>query len=306
MVPSKCSLRFILTLCAVVVVVETLALLICAGYVKVWTVDPNSVLQKGWAENSNLPTCHYGKSIIKEQQQLSCYLFVAVMVRPSGFDRREVIRKTWYHHITNHEHSLTQVRFFVGTRSLSKQMLEGIHKEQETHHDIVMLDEHLDTYERLTWKSIQTMTWIIQHVNFTYYLKCDDDSYPKVNHIISELQERRQTGRLYWGHFFIDLHVHKSGKNVDNSWFLTKQYTPFAIGGAYILSSDLVRLVVGMQKCLHYYQNEDVTLGLWLSPYHIERKHDYRFCRRSQTCLPDTIIYLGRSKEQLLSLSEKL
>ena len=306
MVPSKCNLRFILTLCAVVVVVETLALLICAGYVKVWTVDPNSVLQKGWAENSNLPTCHYGKSIIKEQQQLSCYLFVAVMVRPSGFDRREVIRKTWYRHITNHEHSLTQVRFFVGTRSLSKQVLEGIHKEQETHHDIVMLDEHVDTYERLTWKSIQTMTWIIQHVNFTYYLKCDDDSYPLVNHIISELQERRQTGRLYWGHFFIDLHVHKSGKNVDNSWFLTKQYTPFAIGGAYILSSDLVQLVVGMQKCLHYYQNEDVTLGLWLSPYHIERKHDYRFCRRSQTCLPDTIIFLGRSKEQLLSLSEKL
>ena len=304
MVPAKCNLRLISTLCTIVVAVETLSLLVCSGYLKIWTVNPNSVLQRGWADNSNLPTCQYRESIIKEQQHLSCYLLVAVMVRPSGFDRREVIRKTWYRRFTN-DQSLTQIRFFVGTRSLSKEVLESIHKEQEMHHDIVMLNEHVDTYEGLTWKTMQTMTWIAWHVNFTYYLKCDDDSYPLLNHIISELQERKQTGRLYWGHFFVDHHVHKSGKNLDNSWFLSKQYTPFAIGGAYILSSDLVNLVVGMENCLHYYQKEDVTMGLWLSPYHIERKHDYRFCRRSQTCLPDTVIFLGRSREQLLSLSEK-
>ena len=303
MILSKWNSRPILIFCIIIVAVETLSLLICSGYLKLTSTDPDLVLQQGWVENSNLPSCRYAESIIREQQHVSCYLFLAVMVRPSGFDRRELIRKTWYRYFNNGR-SLTHLRFFVGTRSLSQELLESLHREDAEHHDFVMLDQLVDTYENLTIKTMQTMKWTAQHVNFTYYLKCDDDSYPLLNSIISELQKRKQTNRLYWGHFFVDLHVHKSGKNVDKGWFLTKQYTPFAIGGAYILSGDLVHLIVGLEKCLHYYQNEDVSLGLWLAPYNIERKHDYRFCRRSQTCLHNTIMFLGRSKEQLLSLSK--
>ena len=297
---SKCNMRFVLTLCTIVVTVETLLLLKYAGYFPVY---PDLVLGRGWAEDLHLPSCHYAETIIKEQQHVHCYLFLAVMVRPSGFDRRDLIRKTWYRDFIN-KHSLTQLRFFVGTHSLNKRLLEMLHKEQTSHHDIVMLDQLVDSYQNLTSKTVQTMKWTAQHVNFTYYLKCDDDSYPLLNTIISELQERRQTGRLYWGHFFVHFYVPTRGKNFDKSWFLTKQYTPFAIGGAYILSVDLIHVIVGLEKCLQLYQNEDVSVGLWLAPYQIERKHDYRFCRRSQTCLHNTIMFLGRSQEQLLSLSK--
>ena len=298
---SKCNLRVVLTVCIVVVTVETLLLLNFSGYFKVRAVYPDLVLQRGWEENSHLPPCHYEEKIIGRQQHLYCYLFLAVMVRPNGFVRRDLIRKTWYRDFI-HKQSLIQLRFFVGTHNLEKDLLDMLQREQAVHRDVVMLDQLVDSYENLTQKTVQTMKWAAQHVNFTYYLKCDDDSYPMLNSIVSELQERRETGHLYWGHFFVDLHVPTRGKNFDKGWFLTKQYTPFAIGGAYILSSDLVRLLVGLEKCLQHYQNEDVSVGLWLAPYQIERKHDYRFCRHSQTCLRNTIMFLGRTKEQILSL----
>ena len=300
LIVSKCNVRFVLTLCTIVVAVETVLLLKYAGYFPVY---PDLVLARGWGEDVHLPSCKYAEHVIREQRQVHCYLFLAVMVRPSGLDRRDLIRKTWYRDFTT-KHSLTQLRFFVGTRSLSKGLLEMLHTEQASHHDIVMLDQLVDSYGNLTSKTLLTMKWTARHVNFTYYLKCDDDSYPLLDTIISELQERRQTSRLYWGHFFVHFYVPTRGKNLDKGWFLTQQYTPFAIGGAYILSGDLVHVIVGLEKCLQLYQNEDVSVGLWLAPYQIERKHDYRFCRRSQTCLHDTIMFLGRSKEQLLSLSK--
>jgi len=277
--------------------------MIYAGRFKV-PVHPDSTLQRGWVKNSSLPSCrHYTESMIKGQGEMSCYLFLALMVRPNGFSRRELIRNTWYRSFAD-KHSLTQLRFFVGTYGLNDQLLEELYKEQENHHDIVMLNQLQDSYDNLTKKTVQAMKWSVQHVNFTYYLKCDDDSYPLLNTIIAELQRRPQNTRLYWGHFFVDLRVPKSGKNLDKGWFLTKQYTPFAIGGAYILSNDLVHLIVGLEKCLHYYPSEDVSVGLWLSPYQIERKHDQRFCRHSQTCEHDTIMFLGRSEKELLSLSK--
>ena len=296
---SKCNIRFVLTFFMIIVIVETILLLKFAGYFPVY---PDLVLERGWPEDLHLPSCQYTE-LIKEQQLVHCYLFLAVMVRPSGSDRRDLIRKTWYHDFTNKQ-SLTQLRFFVGTYSLSKSLLEMLHREQASHGDIVMLDQLVDSYQNLTNKTVQTMKWTARHVNFTYYMKCDDDSYPLLNTIVSELQERRQTGRFYWGHFFVHFYVPTRGKNLDKRWFLTNQYMPFAIGGAYILSGDLVHLIVGLEKCLQLYQNEDVSVGLWLASYQIERKHDYRFCRRSQTCLHNTIMFLGRSKEQLLSLSK--
>ena len=113
------------------------------------------------------------------------------------------------------KHLLKQIRFFVGTQNLSQGLLEMLHREQPIYHDIVMLDQLVDSYENLTTKVVQTMKWTAQHMNFTYYLKCDDDSYPLLNPIISELQRHRQTDRLYWGHFFVDLHVPMRGKNYD-------------------------------------------------------------------------------------------
>ena len=295
-------MRCTFTVCMIIVAVETFLLLNYAGYLKISNIYPDLVLEQGWTDNQLLPPCQYTEIIVKHH--VYCYLFVAVMVRPSGFDRRDVIRKTWYRDFTGKHSSQTQLRFFVGTHGLSKELLNTLQNEQALNHDIVMLDQFVDSYKNLTRKTMLTMKWTAQNVNFTYYLKCDDDSYPLLHRIIAELQQRRQVNRLYWGHFFVYHYVKHKGKNIDRDWFLTDQYTPFAIGGAYILSGDLVHLIVGLEQCVQYYPNEDVSIGLWLAPYQIERKHDYRFCRRSQYCLRSTIMFLGRSKKQLLSIAK--
>ena len=301
-VMAKWNLRYFLITCVVVIAIETVVIVLRTKPFMMFPGNPNSILQKGWEESLMLPSCRYANEDKKSSEVfLSCYLFVAVIVRPDGFEDRQLVRDTWYKYFTN-DHPLTELRFFMGTYGLNDSLLQELRHEHKRHNDLVMLEGLLDSYHNLTRKTVLVMKWTSQHVNFTYYLKCDDDSYPLLDPILAELQERKLTTRLYWGHFFINLRVRGHGKNKDPLWFLTETYTPFAIGGAYILSRDLIKIIAGFEQCLHFYPNEDTSLGLWLSPFQLERKHDYRFCRNSQPCPHNTLIFLGRSRKEMLSL----
>jgi len=301
-VMAKCNLRYFLISCVVVIVIETVVILLRTKPLMMFPDNPNTILQKGWEEGLVLPSCRYSNGDkIASKVFISCYLFIAVIVRPDGFENRNHARDTWYKHFTN-DHPMTELRFFMGTQGLSVSLLQELHHEQKRHNDLVLFNDLYDSYHNLTQKTAKVMKWTSQHVNFTYYLKCDDDAYPLLDPIIKELNERKHTTRLYWGYFFINMRIRGRGKNQDPKWFLTEKYTPFAIGGAYILSRDLVKIVAGFDQCLHFYPNEDASLGLWLSPFQIERKHDDRFCRKSLPCPHNTLIFLGRTPKELFSL----
>ena len=76
----------------------------------------------------------------------------------------------------------------------------------------------------------------------------------------------RGTARIY---FF--------GTYREESWFVCNKYMSYALGGGYVLSWDLVELLVQNEPHLNLYKAEDVSIGAWLAPYNIERKHDTRF-----------------------------
>lgn len=75
----------------------------------------------------------------------------------------------------------------------------------------------------------------------------------------------------------------------EHNWFLCDYYIPYAFGGGYVVSSDLIKLIVHNAPFLSLYENEDVSVASWLSPFNFQRVHDQRFdtgsdsenCRKS-------------------------
>ncbi len=64
---------------------------------------------------------------------------------------------------------------------------------------------------------------------------------------------------------------------MEKRWILCDRYLPYALGGGYVISHDLVTFVSKNSDILQLYSNEDVSLGVWLAPLILNRVHDIRF-----------------------------
>ena len=61
-------------------------------------------------------------------------------------------------------------------------------KEMATYNDVALVD-HKERPRALTNMTITMMKWASDNVNFTYMMKCDDDTYEYVDNVISELKK---------------------------------------------------------------------------------------------------------------------
>ena len=79
---------------------------------------------------------------------------------------------------------------------------------------------------------------------------------------------------------------------------------PYAFGGGYVLSWQLVDLIGRLSVVLQLYNNEDVTVGLWMAPFNVQRIHDVRFSthRYSSGCHNN---YIVTHKEKVATLIQK-
>ena len=82
------------------------------------------------------------------------------------------------------------------------------------------------------------------------------------------------------------------------------RYLPYALGGGYVVSADLVHKVSLMSDTLRLYNNEDTSLGVWLSPFKAELRHDSRFDTefKSRGCRNN---YLISHKQTLQDMRKK-
>jgi len=241
--------------------------------------------------------------VIKRELTEDVYtLLVVIPSSPKGFDKRHLIRETWFKKYVNT--SLVAVRFVVGLLNLSDEVKNDLVIESQKYQDLVMMEDLLDSYKNLTRKTLYTFIWAAYNIRFLYLFKCDDDTYPQLGRILYELHSRESIHRLYWGFFLQNAPVRRTGKWRDREWSLGKHYVKFAIGGAYIISSDLIDLLVNNALYLQLFTNEDVAVGLWLASFNIERRHDVRFCRffHAQACTKDSVMALGVSNDDILYL----
>ena len=142
-------------------------------------------------------------------------------------------------------------------------------KEMATYNDVALVD-HKERPRALTNMTITMMKWASDNVNFTYMMKCDDDTYVYVDNVISKLKGQQLIKMMY----IAIGSVMRSRKLrwSDPTWDLGNTYMPYALRGGYILSSDFVVMLAEQADYLKWHPNED-TAGSWLVPYEYERQY---------------------------------
>ena len=206
----------------------------------------------------------------------STFLLALVPVRPSDKDSRQLIRDTWFKGFKNSQD--VALRFIAGTKAIKSDEQVKLIKENGTFGDIVFVDTKED-FTALTNKTLALINWAHHHVNFSYLLKCDDDTFVFVKNMIVELKKRPTTTKLYYGLMHTaNKPIHGDVKWADNSWNLGEYYLPFALGGGYILSHDLVSSLSEQSPHLIWHINEDTAVGHWVSALDHERRSDKKLC----------------------------
>ncbi|XP_030032789.2 beta-1,3-galactosyltransferase 6 isoform X1 [Manduca sexta] len=226
----------------------------------------------------------------------------------------EVLYK-WNHSQATYQTQHEQIKFYfcIGTEGLTDNEMQKLIDENKRSTDLLLLENLKDSYQNLTKKILLTMKWFSQKVKgLKYVIKCDDDSFVRVDLIIRELEafapemssveinkyvtHKRPLNKyqgLYWGYFNGKARVYLKGKWEEKDWFLCDNYLPYALGGGYVISSSIVQYIGNNAEFLRCYNSEDVSMGVWTAALDgINRVHDVRFDTewKSRGCTKDMLV----------------
>ncbi|CAH0385273.1 unnamed protein product [Bemisia tabaci] len=236
-------------------------------------------------------------------------LVVIILSALNNIERRNAIRQTWTKFVSGSD----EVKYFfvLGTRHLKTQTA-AVQREISLHNDIILLPQIVEAYESLTSKLLASIVYVTNFHNFRYLLKCDDDSFVRVDKIFAELHDnvdlRLKSDYLYWGFFDGRAHVKTQGKWKEDKWILCDRYLPYALGGGYILSQKLVKFIADNHQHLVRFRSEDISVGTWLAPLNVTRVHDPRFDTEymSRGCSNSYLVTHKKSPAEMESLFENI
>ncbi|XP_027032289.1 beta-1,3-galactosyltransferase 6 isoform X1 [Tachysurus fulvidraco] len=240
---------------------------------------------------------------LSDAKEISAFLVVLVTTGPKYTERRSIIRSTW---LSKTDPDVLAL-FAIGTLGLPSEDMRNLETEQMRHGDLLLLPELRDSYENLTLKLIHAYSWLDQKLDFRFVLKADDDTFARLDLLKEELKSK-EPRRLYWGFFSGRGRVKAAGKWKESTWELCDYYIPYALGGGYVLSADLVHYVHLNSAYLKTWQSEDVSLGAWLAPVDVKRLHDPRFDTeyKSRGCSNKYLVTHKQSLEDMLEKHQTL
>lgn len=251
--------------------------------------------------NHGLPNvAQMGPSIPENSSKTKTFLLILILSAPINMEQRDSIRQTWLKDVGD-----DVLHYFVlGSGRLDEDEQRTLASENSRFRDILLLTNVNDSYDKLTSKLLAVLVHVYHNVDFRFLLKVDDDSFVQVNMMLKELLSVRNKKRLYWGYFNGRAHVQKTGMWQETDWMLCDYYLPYALGGGYVISSDLVAFIASNSDYLKLYKSEDVSLGTWLAPVDVHRIHDLRFdtAAKSRGCSNS---YIVTHKQSVYEMRQK-
>lgn len=256
--------------------------------------------------DNNAAKSNYARKSSIDIITIESYLFVLIMTSPKGKTKRKAMRETWLNNKLENFH--IKHRFIVGTKDLNTIVLKELQEEQNTYADLLFLTEHKDSYNALTIKLLKSLLWVNRNVNTKFVMKVDDDTFVRLNVLVESLKKRDHLKRLYWGYFRGNSNVKRIGPWAEKNWFLSDHYLPYALGGGYLISCDLVEYISRVSDMLQIYNSEDVSLGVWLAPVKLNRIHDIRFDTeyKSRGCSNEHIVSHKQAPENMYEKFDNL
>ncbi|TXG56425.1 hypothetical protein EZV62_017738 [Acer yangbiense] len=235
-------------------------------------------------------------------------LFIGILSAGNHFAERMAVRKSWMQHklITS---SKVVARFFVALHG-RKDINLDLKKEAEYFGDIVVVP-YMDTYDLVVLKTVAICEYGVRTVAAKYIMKCDDDTFVRVDAVIKEAKNVHEDRSLYVGNMNYYHRPLRHGK-----WAVTyeewpeEEYPPYANGPGYIVSSDIAQSIVAEfeKHTLRLFKMEDVSMGMWVEKFNgskpVEYVHSHKFCQFG--CIDDYYTAHYQSPRQMICMWNKL
>lgn len=268
---------------------------------------------------TNLPASHPSFSLQRVLEMSSkwkaeplparpVHLFIGVLSATNHFAERMAIRKTWMQS-SKIRSSNVVARFFVALNP-RKEVNAVLKKEAAFFGDIVILP-FMDRYELVVLKTIAICEFGVQNVTAAYIMKCDDDTFIRVDAVLKEIEGIFPKRSLYMGNLNLLHRPLRTGK-----WAVTYEewpqevYPPYANGPGYVISSDIAKFIVlqhGNQS-LRLFKMEDVSMGMWVEQFNstmtVRYSHSWKFCQYG--CMEGYYTAHYQSPRQMICLWDKL
>lgn len=235
-------------------------------------------------------------------------LFIGILSAGNHFAERMAVRKSWMQHkLIKSSHVVA--RFFVALHA-RKDIDVDIRKEAEYFGDIIIVP-YMDHYDLVVLKTIAICEYGIRTVAAKYIMKCDDDTFVRVDSIISEARKVRSDRSLYMGNMNYHHRPLRSGKwAVTYVEWVEEEYPTYANGPGYIVSADIAQFIVSdfEKRRLKLFKMEDVSMGMWVEQFNrsrpVEYVHSLNFCQYG--CIDDYYTAHYQSPRQMTCMWDKL
>lgn len=235
-------------------------------------------------------------------------LFIGILSATNHFAERMAVRKTWMQSQAIKSMDVV-VRFFVALNP-RKEVNAVLKKEAAYFGDIVILP-FMDRYELVVLKTIAICDYGVQNVTAAHIMKCDDDTFVRVDSVMKEIGGISTKRSLYMGNLNLLHRPLRSGK-----WAVTYEewpqevYPPYANGPGYIISSDIAKFIVSqhVNRRLRLFKMEDVSMGMWVEQFNsstpVQYSHNWKFCQYG--CMEDYYTAHYQSPRQMICLWDNL
>ena len=195
------------------------------------------------------------------QRQDGVYPLLVILVKSAdgNFQKRKIIRYSWGN-VTEFNNTV-QVVYLLGN---SKKYKEKVDEEYTSFADIISQD-FVDAYMNNTYKTMMGFNWAVKYCSKSkFFLFVDDDFFIRVKNVMQYLRNiSAQDVNLFTGHVIWKGLVDRSGKwAVSKTFYPSKIYPPYLVGGAYITSYPVARIFSTVFPYIKYLGIDDVYLGI--------------------------------------------
>ncbi|CAI8608363.1 unnamed protein product [Vicia faba] len=235
-------------------------------------------------------------------------LFIGILSAGNHFAERMAVRKSWMQHkLIKSSHVVA--RFFVALHG-KKDINMDIKKEADYFGDIIIVP-YMDHYDLVVVKTVAIAEYGIRTIAAKYIMKCDDDTFVRVDSIMNEVRKVEIGKSLYIGNMNYHHTPLRHGKwAVTYEEWTEEEYPTYANGPGYVISSDIAQFIVSNfeEHKLKLFKMEDVSMGMWVEQFNnskpVEYVHSYKFCQFG--CIEDYYTAHYQSPRQMTCMWDKL
>jgi len=219
---------------------------------------------------------------------------VGIMSSPAHFEERQAIRESWIqfqsltdpklNSLTIAEKKSIVIRFIIGDVLDSPATEAALQTESFDNRDIIRVPV-VESYFNLTLKTGEFFKWADASFRYRWVMKCDDDSFVRVDLLLQELLQR-SSSNLYMGKIWTGTPVDRR-IDAHTPW---RQHPSFAAGAGYVLSSDLVSFIIRNYDGLYKYPLEDVAVGSWIAALKMDVVDHPHFHSLPEGCDRDMLV----------------